>query len=353
MKVEMKMPDLSTASTTVKVNGWLVRPGQDFKRGQPLLEVETDKATMEVEAYLSGTLLEISAPQGVDVEVGQTIAWVETGDDPGAPAGGTLKPEPAVPPAPPAPARAVEEARPKGMFSRNRQKAAEPLPPAAAPPSLSPTQQVLSPIQQVVGKRMLESKQTIPHFYLQISANAGRMVERRGAAPAEKPVWDAFFACAAGKALKKFERMNTSFVDGHLATHPEDVIGIAVDLDGDLFVIPIQQASARTPEQVSSEIRQWVSRLRSGDPEARKVHATSFTLTNLGATGVEAFTAIINPPEAAILAIGKIMPVVAARDGQVVIEQRVNLTLSVDHRVANGRYAAEFLAEIVRQIESI
>jgi pyruvate dehydrogenase E2 component (dihydrolipoamide acetyltransferase) len=346
MKVPLKMPDLSTASTGVKILAWLVRAGQKIRRGQPILEVETDKASMEVEGYLNGTLAEIIAPAGSDVEVGQVIAMIETVEEIQLQPGGEVKAE-ASAVSPESQALPVgSEARPRGMFSRNRQKAMESVTLGIPPASLSPN-------QQVVGKRMLESKQTIPHFYLQTSANANSILERRSAALADKPVLDAFFACAAGKALRKFERMNGGIEGGRLVSHTEEVIGIAVDVDGDLFVIPIHRPSTKSPEAVSGEIRLWVSRLRSGDPEARKIHPASFTLSNLGSTGIESFTAIINPPESAVLAIGKIRPVVSAVDGQVVIEQRVNLTLSVDHRLVNGHYAAEFLEDIARQLESI
>jgi pyruvate dehydrogenase E2 component (dihydrolipoamide acetyltransferase) len=152
--------------------------------------------------------------------------------------------------------------------------------------------------------------------------------------------------------LKKYARMCDHIQDGKIVPGGLDAVGIAVDLDGDLFVVPIPQPDAKSPEAVSSEIRQWMNRLRAGDAEARKIHAASFTISNLGATGIESFTAIINPPETAILAVGKIGPVVVALDGLPVIQQRVNLTLSVDHRVVNGRYAAEFLQCMVGELES-
>jgi pyruvate dehydrogenase E2 component (dihydrolipoamide acetyltransferase) len=207
--------------------------------------------------------------------------------------------------------------------------------------------------QRVVAQRMLESKQTIPHFYLQISADASAMIARRSRAPAEKIAWDAFFVCAAGKALQRYPRMRASFRDGQVIPQQIDAIGVAVDLDGDLFVISIANPAARSPEDVSAEIRAGVGRLQAGDQEIRKIRANNLTVTNLGATGIEAFTAVINPPEAAILAVGKIAPAVVAVNGQAVVQERVSLTLSADHRVVNGRYAAEFLSEIVRELENL
>jgi pyruvate dehydrogenase E2 component (dihydrolipoamide acetyltransferase) len=343
----MTIPDLSTTGTTVKVINWLVEIGQPVKRGQPLLEVETDKATMEVEAYMTGILKEILAPPDTDVEVGQVIAIIETQDESlpaskpiveSALSSSTQAPAPTAAPTP--------ESRPMGMFARNRQKTVQGPQEIQRPRSLTLN-------QRVVAQRMLESKQTIPHFYLQTSANAEPMMARRSAAPGERPVWDAFFVYAVGKALKNYARLCVSFRDGQLIQQGVDAVGVAVDLDGELYVIQILNPASKSPEQISSDIRGGVQRLQEGDPDARKIHTANITISNLGAAGIEGFTAVINPPEAAILAVGKIGPSVIATDGQVVVQNRVSLTLSVDHRIVNGRYAAEFLQAIVDELESL
>ena len=132
-----------------------------------------------------------------------------------------------------------------------------------------------------------------------------------------------------------------------------DAIGVAVDHENELYVIPVASPSAKTVEQISDEIRQSVERLRSGDPESRRIRPALLTVTNLGVCNVEAFIPIINPPEAAVLGVGKVMPTPVARDdGWIGVEQRCTLTLSVDHRIASGKYAGEFLAAIVKEIES-
>jgi len=347
MNIEMKMPDMSTADAVIKVVNWLVAPGQSVERGQPVLEIETDKATMEVEAFARGTLKEIVAQPEAEVEVGQVIAIIEvegtaaaaTSDGPSQPA---AEP-PAAKPAAPSPAPASG-----GMFARNRQKAAKSVGAPGAKPPLA-----LSLAQRTVARRMQESKQTIPHFYLQSSANAEPMRARRNAAAGQKPVWDAFIAHAAGKALKQFSRLCAAFRDGALIPQEVDAVGIAVDLDGDLYVVQITTPAAKTPEQISDEIRALVQRLRDGDPEVRRVRPSNLTISNLGATGVEAFVPIVNPPEAAVLGIGTVSPAVVALDGQVAIQHRVALTLAVDHRVVNGRYAADFLQSVVRELEAV
>jgi pyruvate dehydrogenase E2 component (dihydrolipoamide acetyltransferase) len=253
------------------------------------------------------------------------------------------------------------------MFARNRQKAAQAAAPEAkstytplAPTSVAPTSVAPTSVapqwttaQRVVAQRMQESKQSIPHFYLQTSANAEGMVACRAAAPGEKLAWDAFFVSAVGKALKSFKRMCSSLVNGQLVAQGVDAVGVAVDLDNDLYVIQIVNPAAKSVEHISAEIRTQVQRLRDGDPEAKKVRPSNITISNLGASGVESFTAIVNPPEAAILAVGKVAPQVVPINGQVAIQNRVALTLSVDHRIVNGRYAADFLAKVVSELEAI
>ncbi|MBI1830799.1 MAG: 2-oxo acid dehydrogenase subunit E2, partial [Planctomycetes bacterium] len=210
----------------------------------------------------------------------------------------------------------------------------------------------LSPIQRTVGRRMQTSKQTIPHFYLQASANAEPMIVRRKAVAPKKLVWEALFVCAASNALKQFERMCGRLEEGDLVVPETDAVGVAVDVQGDLYVVGVAAPRSKTPEQISDEIRAAVRRLEAGDLEARAIHPTNLTITNLGASNVESFAAIINPPEAAILAIGKIAPAAVVQEGQVVIQNRVSLTLSVDHRIVNGKYAADFLSAIIREVEA-
>lgn len=349
MEIELKMPDLATTDSDMEVVSWLVEVGQPIKRGQPLLEVETDKAAMEVEAVATGNLKVVHVHPGDAVSSGQVIAVVEVeGTDP-APAntlqretssnmqtGAEAKREPAATPA-----------KKGGMFAKNREAAGE----------SSKRGQIetipLSMAQRTVARRMLESKQTIPHFYLQLSANAEPLLARRQAGASNNIVVDAFFVNAVGKALKKFERMCYRFEGDHLVSSSNDAVGVAVDRDGELYVISLNEPADKTVELLSGDIRAAVAKLDSGDREVRKIEPANITVTNLGATGVETFTAIVNPPESAILAIGRIAPVPIVKDGKVISQQRVSLTLSVDHRVVNGKYAAEFLREIVEELEGI
>jgi pyruvate dehydrogenase E2 component (dihydrolipoamide acetyltransferase) len=254
-----------------------------------------------------------------------------------------------VPPEGASPA-AAPPARPAGgsggMFARNRAAAGPPAAPSAGIP--------LSLAERTAAKRLQESKQTVPHFYLQTSVNASAIVARRRAAEPAKLAWDAFFVVAVARAIARFDRFRCRLDGEHLAPAGTDAIGVAVDQEGDLYVVPIASPAAKTVEQVSDEIRQIVERLRSGDCDARRIRPALMTVTNLGVCNVECFVPIINPPEAAILGVGRVMPTpVAQDDGRIGIEHRCTVTLSVDHRVASGRYAGEFLGAIVREMEAM
>jgi pyruvate dehydrogenase E2 component (dihydrolipoamide acetyltransferase) len=329
---------------------WLVEPGQKVDRGQPLVEVETDKATMEVESVVGGVLAEVRAEAGAEVSVGQVIAVLNVDNaTPAAIPAPLVRPSDALSSASPPPASTGESpkplARPAGMFARNRAAAAAPLKTNRGIP--------LSVAQRTAARRLQESKQTVPHFYLQSSANVSAIIIHRNAAESARPAWDAFFVLAVARAIAKFDRFRCRFDGEHLLPAETDAIGVAIDHEGELYVMPIASPATKTVEQISDDIRRSVEQLRSGAPEARRIRPALITISNLGAANVESFVPIINPPEAAILGIGRAAPTPVARDdGRVGVEPRVTLTLSVDHRVASGRYAGEFLGEIVRQLES-
>ncbi|MGD0896742.1 MAG: 2-oxo acid dehydrogenase subunit E2 [Thermoguttaceae bacterium] len=354
MRFEMKMPDLATTESEIRIVRWLVQPGQKVDRGRPLVEVETDKATMEVESVASGVLTEVRAQVDDEVLVGQVIgvlevegpppeaACVEPSSDSAAVASAAVLPTAVAATALPAPVAG----RACGMFARNRTAAATPAAPGAGV--------ALSVAQRTAARRLQESKQTVPHFYLQTSANASAMVARRQAAEPVKPAWDAFFVLAVARAIGRFDRFQCRFDSERLAPAGCDAIGVAIDLDGELYVVPVASPATKTVENISDEIRRGVEWLQSGDPEARRIRPALMTVTNLGVCNVESFIPIINPPEAAILGVGRVMPTPVARDdGRVAVEHRVTLTLSADHRIVSGKYAGSFLGAIIKELESM
>lgn len=359
MRVEIKMPDLATTDSEVTIVRWLAEVGQPVRLGQALLEIETDKATMEVESVASGVLSHIQIQAGERAAVGQTIAVitnevVQAAHDalpipqtnahhvvqtapvrssPGSPTSSGVLEAPATPRI--------------SLFARNKA--------ARGQPTVEAIQ--LSAIQREVARRLQHSKQTVPHFYLTTSANAERMIAVRSQAaeqnPAQPVIWDAFFVQAVAKSLQRFERMGYRFDGDRLVRRTTDAVGVAADLGGDLYVVPVEHPLALNLAQISQTVIEQVKRISRGDLVARKMAETWITISNLGAEGIESFQAIINPPETAVLAIGRIAATVQAQAGQVVIQNRVTLSLSVDHRVVNGKYAAAFLNAIVHELEAL
>lgn len=352
---EFKMPDLATTGAPVKILRWLVQPGEAVTRGQFLLEVETDKASMEVEGTSTGVFETVLVAEGDAVDAGTVIAHIRTGDGQAAPAPAVAvaaeeKPASVVSPAP----EAAPAKKTGGLFARNRATAdAGTKPPVTATAPAAAPPLPLSVARRTAAQRLQQSKQTIPHFYLQTSANAEPLIARRLAALPDKPAWDAFFVEAVHRAIGRFPLMACYFENGQLLPQGTDTVGVAADIEGELFVVPVESPGEKSVAQVSQVIRDRVAALRSGDPAARAMKRGVMTISNLGACNVENFIAIVNPPESAILAVGKVHPVaVAADEGGVRMQQRVNLSLSVDHRVVNGKYAADFLGAIVEFLES-
>lgn len=343
MHVEIKMPDLATTDDEVTLVRWLVEVGQPVRLGEPLLEIETDKATMDVEAVAAGTLYAVHAQPGDRVAVGQVIAVIEN-DAPEVVAASPVAsaPQPIISVQA---AVATPSAPPKSgsFFARNKAARAQVQTNGASIP--------LSGLQREVARRLGESSQAIPHFYLTSSANAERIAVLRSEA-SRKLVWDAFFVKAVASALQEFDRLRYRFDGDKLIPNP-DAVGVAANINDDLYVVPVENPLALTLEQISDQITSRVEQIRSGDASARKLSGTCITITNLGAENINSFQAIINPPEAAILAIGRIAPTVWPQDGQIIIQQRVSLSLSADHRVVNGKYAARFLSRVIHEIETM
>jgi len=177
--------------------------------------------------------------------------------------------------------------------------------------------------------------------------------KRKEANPEEKVVWDAFFVQAAAKALEKFERMKCRLENNKIILSANNAIGVAVDIDDNLYVIPVRNPLSKDVFAISHEILSRMEKIQDGDPEAKKLEPANITISNLGGSHIESFFAIVNPPEAAILAIGKIAPVPCVVDNELAIRNQVKLSLSIDHRVVSGKYAANFLRALVKEIETI
>ena len=351
MRFEMKMPDLATTESEIRIVRWLIEPGEKIERGQPLVEVETDKATMEVESIVSGVLSDVRCQVDEAVSVGQVIAVLEVeGATPQAVFRGSVD-EPKTD----AIAAAVSAAgRPRGGWPGRhvRTQSGRGRSPGDRPRGADGRHSAhRCPTRR--GQAVAGEQTDYPALFLQTSVKATAMAARRKAAEPVKLAWDAFFVLAVARAMTRFDRFRCRFDGACLTPIEADAIGVAVDQENELFVVPIASPAAKTVEQISDEIRQGVERLRGGDSEARRIRPALMTVTNLGVCNIECFVPIINPPESAILGIGRVRPTpVVQDDGRIGVEPRCTLTLSVDHRIASGKYAGGFLGAIVKELES-
>ncbi len=312
------MPDWGIAPETCTLARWLKAEGDPVVQGEPLVEVETGKVTVEVDAPATGTLASITAAEGGDVAVGQTLALI----------------------------LAEGEAAPD-------------LPPASAAgpptPESPPGEQVaVGNVWRVMAERLTRSWAEVPHFYLVREVNTSALrawrQERRRSGGGVPSVSDVLVSlCAA--ALVEHPRMNASWTDGTITLHPSVNIGLAVAIDDGLIVPVIHGVERMSMEQITARRTELVERARSGTLRPEDIAGGTFSITNLGMYGVDSFDAIVNPPQAAILAVGRITDRVVAVKGEPSVQPMMTLTLSVDHRAADGARAAPFLDTLASLIE--
>ncbi|MET9491099.1 dihydrolipoamide acetyltransferase family protein [Nocardia sp. NPDC006630] len=388
---EITMPRLSDTMEEGVVVTWLKQVGDKVARGEILAEIETDKALMDLEAYDNGVLEQILADAGTRVAVGTPIAVV--GDGTGT--------KPTVPPAQtsdastptvsnaPAPALATVGPRagsdkakasplarkvarelnvdiavitgtgPGGRITRQDVESAsarkESTVATHRPPSpiliTTDTDRVaLSGVQKVAARRLTESKQQSPHFYLTnaidvtdlltFRAQVNRSRESTGAA---KVSVNDLIIKAVAATLRRDGRLNVSFAGDTLLQHRGIHLGMAVSIDAGLVVPTIRDADRKTISEIAAESKDKAERARAGRLRAEEMSGSTFTISNLGMFGVEQFAAIINPPEAAILAVGAAIDTVQLVEDRVVIRKILRVTLSADHRAVDGATAAAFL----------
>jgi pyruvate dehydrogenase E2 component (dihydrolipoamide acetyltransferase) len=373
------MPKLSDSMEEATILRWLKAPGEGFAAGDPLAEIETDKATMVYEAETDGVIVTVVVPEGASAAVGETIAVLD-GDAgharPAAPAApralAVSAPEPGgvlvVRPGPDR-VRATPVARrraaglgvslsglrgtgPNGRItSRDVQQAAsaEPAPTSSdsAPASLDKgavESIALSPTQSTIAKRMTLSASTIPVFTVTVEIDLSAIVSlRRGRELVITPSVNDFVVRAAALALRKFPSFNSSYVDGRIDRYPRVNIGIAVAVDDALLVPTLFDADLKPVTQISTEARSLVERAKSRSLGHEELTQSTFTVSNLGMFGVHSFTAIVDPPQTAILAVGGTSRRPFDGDGRLEWRDMLLATLSADHRVVYGADGAAFL----------
>ncbi|MEO9139752.1 MAG: dihydrolipoamide acetyltransferase family protein [Jatrophihabitans sp.] len=379
---DVLMPRLSDTMTEGILVQWLRSEGELVQRGDVLAEVETDKATMEIEAYASGVLTRILVQPGSTVPIGQPIAVIgDDAADDGAPGSAQgSAPEAPVLPGPAAGrvlssplARALarthglELARIRGTGPGGRVVRAD-VESAIAhssdvegaattePVDVADERIALTSVRRITAQRLTESA-AAPHFYLTSIVDAGALLRLRADlnetldGPATKFTITDLLIRACGVTLRSHPQVNSSWVGDHLLRHGRVNVGVAVALDEGLIVPVIRGADRLSLTEIGVEARRLTERARSGRLTPDEFSGGTFTISNLGTYGIDHFTAVINPPEAAILAVGAVHDEAVVRDGQLAVAAIMKLTLSVDHRVLDGATAAAFLRDLVSTLE--
>lgn len=436
MAIVIKMPKLSDTMETGTILNWTKQVGDEIEPGDVLAEVESDKATMELEAYDPGFLRELlvdaneSVPvdtplaivsEDADEDISETLAGLKSDD------GGESKPEaeakqeeaPQAEPAPeptpepepepepaPAPSAVADEPvpheRPSGSGGRvlaspvaaqmamqngldlsmvrgtgpggrivkrdveaaleNRSSTPSPvgmIPATTAPRQISPDKEFVdtpnSNMRKVIAKRLTESKTQIPHYYLTIECDMAQAVALRkqlNALEGVKVSVNDFVIKAVALALANNPAMNSSFQGEFIRTYNRIDIGVAVAMEDGLITPVVRDAGNKGLREISEEVKELAGRARNKKLKTDEFTGSTFTVSNLGMHGVKHFTAVINPPEAGILAVGAVQEIPVVEDGEVTVGHRMNVTLSSDHRVVDGAQSAIFLRDFKYFIEN-
>ena len=406
MAREIPMPRLSDTMEEGRVLQWYKQVGDSVKKGELLAEIETDKAVMDLESVEEGTLLELLVAEGGAAPLGAPIALVgdesELGKQIAVPAQNTPATETVQPsvagsdgstqtkPAPasrPADGSAAKEASgrikasplarriaaeegidllqvkgtgPSGRIVKedveNAARDAAVADDPAAEPSSSEVAS-LSRMQSTIVRRMLESKTTVPHFYLTLEIDMGAAKEMRAQVNAawskeERISFNDIIIRATALALMRHPDANGSFRDGGFVYHDEANIGIAVAVPNGLLVPVLKNCDTKPLRRLAAEAKVLVERTREGKNRPGDLEGGTFTVSNLGMFGVRDFYAIVNPPQAGIIAVGTIEPRPVVREGEIVVRDIMNLSISADHRILYGAPAAEFLRDLKDLLEN-
>ena len=389
MPTDVIMPALGFDMTEGLLVRWLKNEGDPVEKGQAIAEIETEKATVEIEAAATGILARIIVQAGGTVPVGTLIGVIaETGEE--------VATVSAQAPAPPAPAPAPEAgkggAAPPGarvrvspvarkmaedagldlsrikgagpggrVLERDVQaaiaarSAPEPLGVPAGPPPGATV--LLNRMRKTIARRMTESKATAPHFYITVEINMDDAMKMREqlnsfAPEADRISVNDLVVAAAARTLARFPALNASYRDGSLEMHSQVNIGIAVALEDGLIPPVVRDADKKPLKKIAAESRALTERARTNKLRSDDLGGGTFTVSNLGMFDVDEFIAIINPPEAAILAVGAVTRRPVAVAGEVRIASLIKTTLSVDHRVADGAQAGRFMQEFKKLLEN-
>jgi pyruvate dehydrogenase E2 component (dihydrolipoyllysine-residue acetyltransferase) len=350
---ELTMPKLSDSMAEAVIVRWLVSPGEAFERGEGLLEVETDKATVVYEAEAAGTLDSILVPEGGTAAIGEAIATLTNGTGRSSADGDSAAQRANATPV--ARRTAVElgvslhgiaGTGPGGRITREDvQKAAagsgttapEPEPTRGGKGEVRTVE--LTATQATIARRMAEAATTIPSFTVTADVDMSLITALREGA-SDAPSLNDFVVRAAALTLREFPRFNASYVDGKVECYSRVNVGIAVATEDALLVPVVFDADARSLGEIAAETRRLADAARRRALAPDDLQDGTFTVSNLGMFGVRSFTAIIDPPQVAIIAVGGVRP-----DGAMTV------TLSCDHRVVYGADGARFLSRLRELLE--
>lgn len=406
MPTDITMPKLSDTMTEGRLISWKKSVGDRVERGDIIAEVETDKATMELEAFASGTLSEQRAKPGDLVAVGTVIGVIGAAEE--SPPAPPDEPKPPVeverrPPAEAVPAGTAGEV-PEKVMELPEDQAPAPAPPEAGhdggeraapvvrrlarergidlrlvtgsgpegrilredleryPASQTPAPagdesgdgEPLSRMRSAIVRVTTQSWQTIPHFYetIEIAMKEAAEIVRELKGSGSDVSYNDLVVKASAMALAKYPKLNASLVNDRLVTHGEVNIGIAVSVDDGLLVPVVKECQGLALKEIAIETVRLGDRARSGKISQDDIAGGTFTISNLGMFGIGEFAAVIFPPQAAILAVGAVTDRPVVKDGQVVAAKTMRVTLSCDHRIVDGAYAAQFLGELRRVLEN-
>jgi len=401
MAISVVMPALEMAQETGKLVSWKKKEGEQVKKGEMLLEVETDKAVVEIEAAGDGILGGVTAKEGDVVPVGQTIAWLlKPGEQPptnvaaaqtgrkmdSAPAAAAAATAPAAPePVSAAGAKISPKARrlarehgvdiatlrgsgPGGeILAEDIMKAASAAPPAATarptpPPTAAPSgsPDVVSSIGRIMAERTTQSWTSVPHFFVtrEVDATALNATRERWIPIIEKShgvkvTHTDLIVAAVARALHLHPRMNGSWANDKISVNSHVNVALAMAVENAVVTAVIKDTDRIGLGDIAKQRKELAERARANRLQPADITGATFTISNLGMFNVDAFTAIIVPPQAGILAVGAIADRVVARDGLIGVRPTVNLTLSSDHRVVDGARAAAFLNDVVLSLNEV
>ena len=408
MSTEITMPKLSDTMTEGRLIDWKKSVGDRVERGEIIAEVETDKANMELEAFSSGVLLEVRVKPGEMAPVGTVIAIVgeageKAAEGEGAPAAPPVS-ESQPPAVEPSPAEAVPErimeppketaveapageggakasplvrrlAREKGIdlalvtgsgpegriiqedldrYHQARGARSEERGEGEKVPASGGAVQPLSRMRGAIARLVSESWRDIPHFTVTVAIDMGEAenVRRELKVAGTMVSLNDIVIKAAAKVLQRFPLVNASFGADGIVFHDQVNIGFAVSLDDGLLVPVIQGCGGLSLTEIAARSRELIERARGGSISEAEISGGTFSVSNLGMFGVKEFTAIIHPPQGAVLAVGAVQDEAVVKGGQVVAARIMRATVSADHRLIDGAYAARFMAELKRVLEN-